>query len=471
MDSSDSGVKTSILFMDKTLAKQTDNVLFVKIVNDGFGLGAQRREIAGSDFPRALTNIKTYRQSARNSKVFSVPESPDILLVSKQQLAENGDYNLSLERYRNTDIISVKWPMVELGSVVEILDSQRKPVTKDDRKPGRYPYYGATGIVDYVDDYIFDAKLVLIGEDGAKWEKGEKTAFSIEGKTWVNNHAHVLRPIHDKLLDVYLVTVINEMDLFPYITGVTVPKLTQAKLREMKIPLPPLNIQQEIVAEIESYQKIIDGARQVVSNYKPQIKIDPEWPLVELGSSAKIKGGFAFNSSEFVDHGIQVIRMGNIEMHNLILNKNPVFIPQARINEFNKFILKKGDVIITMTGTQGKRDYGEVAMIKEDKCYLLNQRVGKIEIISNDILPEYLLYILSNPIYQDEIFKTASGIRQANISGQQLENILIPLPNINVQQEIVAQIEKEQQLVDANKQLIQIYEQKIKSKIAEVWET
>jgi type I restriction enzyme M protein len=261
------------------------------------------------------------------------------------------------------------------------------------------------------------------------------------------------------------------MDLFPYITGVTVPKLTQAKLREMKIPLPPLNIQQEIVAEIESYQKIIDGARQVVSNYKPQIKIDPEWPLVELGSSAKIKGGFAFNSSEFVDHGIQVIRMGNIEMHNLILNKNPVFIPQARINEFNKFILKKGDVIITMTGTQGKRDYGEVAMIKEDKCYLLNQRVGKIEIISNDILPEYLLYILSNPIYQDEIFKTASGIRQANISGQQLENILIPLPNINVQQEIVAQIEKEQQLVDANKQLIQIYEQKIKSKIAEVWET
>jgi type I restriction enzyme M protein len=466
-----SGVKTSILFMDKTLAKQTDNVLFVKIVNDGFGLGAQRREIAGSDFPRALTNIKTYRQSARNSKVFSVPESPDILLVSKQQLAENGDYNLSLERYRNTDIISVKWPMVELGSVVEILDSQRKPVTKDDRKPGRYPYYGATGIVDYVDDYIFDAKLVLIGEDGAKWEKGEKTAFSIEGKTWVNNHAHVLRPIHDKLLDVYLVTVINEMDLFPYITGVTVPKLTQAKLREMKIPLPPLNIQQEIVAEIESYQKIIDGARQVVSNYKPQIKIDPEWPLVELGSSAKIKGGFAFNSSEFVDHGIQVIRMGNIEMHNLILNKNPVFIPQARINEFNKFILKKGDVIITMTGTQGKRDYGEVAMIKEDKCYLLNQRVGKIEIISNDILPEYLLYILSNPIYQDEIFKTASGIRQANISGQQLENILIPLPNINVQQEIVAQIEKEQQLVDANKQLIQIYEQKIKSKIAEVWET
>jgi restriction endonuclease S subunit len=110
-------------------------------------------------------------------------------------------------------------------------------------------------------------------------------------------------------------------------------------------------------------------------------------------------------------------------------------------------------------------------MIKEDKCYLLNQRVGKIEIISNDILPEYLLYILSNPIYQDEIFKTASGIRQANISGQQLENILIPLPNINVQQQIVAQIEKEQQLVDANKQLIQIYEQKIKSKIAEVWET
>ncbi|MGP8079933.1 MAG: class I SAM-dependent DNA methyltransferase [Dehalococcoidales bacterium] len=112
-----SGVKTSILFMDKTLAKQTDKILFVKIGNDGFDLGAQRREIPGSDFPQALINVKTYIQSVRNGKEFNPPESPDILLVSKQQLAENGDYNLRMERYKTQELRQTKWPMVELDNI------------------------------------------------------------------------------------------------------------------------------------------------------------------------------------------------------------------------------------------------------------------------------------------------------------------------------------------------------------------
>ena len=112
-----SGVKTSILLMDKTLAKQTDKILFVKIGNDGFDLGAQRREIPGSDFPQALINVKTYIQSVRNGKEFNLPESPDILLVSKQQLAENGDYNLSMERYKTQELRQTKWPMVELDNI------------------------------------------------------------------------------------------------------------------------------------------------------------------------------------------------------------------------------------------------------------------------------------------------------------------------------------------------------------------
>lgn len=143
------------------------------------------------------------------------------------------------------------WGWVRLGSVVEILDHLRKPVTKQDRQPGPYPYYGASGVVDYVSKYIFDEPLVLVGEDGAKWESGDRTAFSISGKTWVNNHAHVIRPERLVLIDSFLVYRLIGMDLRQYITGMTVPKLNQARLVSVLIPLAPVEEQHRIVAKID----------------------------------------------------------------------------------------------------------------------------------------------------------------------------------------------------------------------------
>jgi len=92
------------------------------------------------------------------------------------------------------------WNMKKLGELCDILDSLRKPITKRDRISGEYPYYGATGIVDYVGDFIFDEPPVIVGEYGAKWAAGDNTAFHVEGKCWVNNHAHVLRPAAIPLL-------------------------------------------------------------------------------------------------------------------------------------------------------------------------------------------------------------------------------------------------------------------------------
>lgn len=156
------------------------------------------------------------------------------------------------------------WEMVALGEMVEVLDSRRQPITKHDRKPGPYPYYGATGVLDYVEDYLFDEPLVLVGEDGAKWGAGENTAYPITGKTWVNNHAHVLRPNRKKLLDQFLVALFVQSDLSEYITGVTVPKLTQARLRAIPIPLPPLSVQGELVAGIEEERRRVLAAGELV---------------------------------------------------------------------------------------------------------------------------------------------------------------------------------------------------------------
>ena len=150
------------------------------------------------------------------------------------------------------------WAWGRLGDVTEILDSLRRPVTKQDRKPGPYPYYGASGVVDYVSAYIFDEPLVLVGEDGAKWGVGERTAFSITGKTWVNNHAHVLRPKRDAVCDDYLVISLTAQDLSQFITGMTVPKLNQARLTSIGIPLPPLAEQHRIVAKVDELMALCD---------------------------------------------------------------------------------------------------------------------------------------------------------------------------------------------------------------------
>lgn len=161
---------------------------------------------------------------------------------------------------------------VKIGSVVEVLDNMRKPITKSDRQSGKYPYYGATGVVDYVNDYLFDEKLVLVGEDGAKWGVGDKTAFVVNGKYWVNNHAHVLRPNRTKVLDEYLVGILNATDLSPFITGVTVPKLNQEKLRSVEIPLPSMEIQQRLVEEMMKEENVITANTQLIEEMEGKIK-------------------------------------------------------------------------------------------------------------------------------------------------------------------------------------------------------
>lgn len=145
---------------------------------------------------------------------------------------------------------SLDAPIVKLGDVCDCLDALRIPITKCDRKPGNVPYYGATGIQDYVAGHLFNEPLVLLGEDGAKWGAGERSAFLVEGKSWVNNHVHILRPA-DSLLASFLIAYLNATDLTKWVSGVTVPKLTQGRMKQIPLPLPSLPDQYDIVEELE----------------------------------------------------------------------------------------------------------------------------------------------------------------------------------------------------------------------------
>jgi len=463
------GVKTSILLMDRNLAKKTNSILFIKVENDGYDLGAQRRPIDKNDLPEALEIIKKYKKDILQGKKIKFDEQGNKLahIVKKEKIEENGEYNLSGDRYKENIVVSTEYKMIELGEVVEVLDSKRKPVRKSDRKTGKYPYYGATGILDYINEYIFSERLVLVGEDGAKWESGEKTAFIAEGKYWVNNHAHVLRMNKDKIIDTYLVEVLNYVDLTSYITGVTVPKLNQQKLKSIKIPLPPLEIQKEIVAELDGYQKIIDGAKQVVENYKPIIKIEDKWEIVALSEIADFKRGPFGGSLKreiFVDNGYKVYEQKHAINNNFEIGK--YYITEKKYKEMIDFAIKPNDLIISCSGTMGK-----IAIVPDNaKKGIINQALLKLTLDKSKVLPVFLKIILESNVIQNKYFKNTQGVAIQNVSSVKvLKTIKIPLPALEIQKQISKQIEEEKKYIDQNKKLIEIFENKIKDKISELW--
>jgi type I restriction enzyme M protein len=466
-----SGVKTSVLILDKRLAKKSQHILFLKIENDGFDLGSQRREIDKNDLPVALQTLEAYKESLSNDKAFE--DLPSLAtLVEKTKIINNKDVNLNADRYFETKIYeNVEVEIVKLETIVEILDSLRKPISKGNRTNGKFPYYGATGIVDYVGDFIFDERLVLVGEDGAKWNVGDKTAFIAEGKYWVNNHAHVLRPINGKVIDTYLVEMLNYMDLNPFITGVTVPKLNQENLRSIEIPLPPLEIQQQIVTEIEGYQKIIDGAKQIVNYYKPSITINPDCEMVELGEVIdSLEAGVSVNSEgrPAITGENGILKTSAVTYGTFLSEENKVILPKelqrAKCNP------KKDSIIISRMNTE--QLVGASAYVDKDYPNLfIPDRLWQTVISRKDVVVKYIHFIISSPEYRKQLSEMCAGTSGSmkNITKGDLLRLTIPLPSFEEQQTIVKTIEEEMQLVNANKRLIEIFEQKIKTKIDEVW--
>ena len=155
-----------------------------------------------------------------------------------------------------------KWKTVRLGDVCEIFDNMRVPITASERKSGKYPYYGANGIQDYVADYIFDDELVLLAEDGGNFgSKDKPIAYRVSGKCWVNNHAHVLKPKDNLNVD-YLCHSIMFYDVMPFISGTTRAKLNQAAMKKMTIFLPSLEVQQQIADALNKVTTLISQRKQ-----------------------------------------------------------------------------------------------------------------------------------------------------------------------------------------------------------------
>ena len=167
-----------------------------------------------------------------------------------------------------------EWKWVKLGEVTNNFDGKRVPLSRDVRakRKGTFRYYGATEIVDYIDDYLFDGKYLLIGEDGANLlSKNRKLAFIVEGQFWVNNHAHILQAKENLSLD-FLNYHFNSLNISEYVTGTAQPKLTQANLNKIPVPLPPLSIQAQIVEKLETLLSELDKGKAQLLTAQAQLK-------------------------------------------------------------------------------------------------------------------------------------------------------------------------------------------------------
>lgn len=331
--------------------------------------------------------------------------------------------------------ISSRFKLYKLGEIVEILDHMRVPLSKNERISGNIPYYGATGIIDYVEKHIFDEQLVLIGEDGAKWGANENSAFSIKGKAWVNNHAHVLRPNRNKILDKYLIEILNKYDLSSYITGQNVPKLNQANLNSIQLPLPPLDIQQKIVDEIEAVEH--KNKKNIYKIEKNNDKIHELLNNLYISATRKIRLG---DTSIFeLSIGKRVLNSELIEGGKYPVYSANVFEPFGYVNNL---LINKFDTPSVIWGIDG--DW-MTNIIPANIPFYPTDHCGVIKILKAQFMQEkYLAFALNNEGKQFGFSRT----KRASID--RVSGITIPVPSFSEQQKIVAQIEElEKQIAEA----------------------
>lgn len=177
-------------------------------------------------------------------------------------------------------MVDEHWPLVALGELTENFDGRRIPVKEIDRKAGPYPYYGASGVVDYVNDFLFDGEYLLIGEDGENLRTRQTPiAFIAKGKFWVNNHAHIVRGNH-RADTHYLSYVLSQTNIGGYLTGSTMPKLTQGSLNKLRVICPPLPEQKRIASFLGALDDKIELNRRMNAPLNP-------WPALssKAGSS------------------------------------------------------------------------------------------------------------------------------------------------------------------------------------------
>ena len=348
--------------------------------------------------------------------------------------------------------------MARLGDICEILDSKRIPITASNRKAGIYPYYGANGIQDYVDDYIFDDELVLLAEDGGYFGSTDKPiAYRVSGKCWVNNHAHVLKP--KDLINVdYLCYSLMFRDVSNIVNGATRQKLTQADMKEIDIPLCSLEKQKDIVKKLDYVFSLMNLRKQQLSKLDELVKArfvemfgdvinnDRNWPMATMGDVAEIKigpFGTLLHKEDYIVGGHALVNPSHIVDGKIFVDIS-LTISDEKYEELSAYHLKLDDIVLGRRGEMGR-----CAVVREEGLLC---GTGSLIIRPNEKLKPYFLQtIISNPTYKKIIEDKAVGVTMMNLNVPIVESLRVPMLPIELQNDFIAFVEQ----IDKSKSKIQ----------------
>ena len=474
-----SGVKTCILILDKSLARLSDNIAFFKVENDGFGLGAQRRPIEKNDLPQAQTELQAYLQALRSRQPTGDLQPAHGLIVPRQKIAASGDYNLGGERYRVGAIVKTDYPLVRLGDLM--------PNAIPSIDPSKFP------------DEVFELWSIPAFDSGVP-EVCEGRAIGSQKKcvmpgdvlvskivphirrSWVvKSNDHGRRQIASgewitfrgaraapQFLARFLVSDVFHSQFMQTVTGVggSLLRANPEAVRSIQIPLPPLEVQKEIVAEIEGYQKVIDGARAVLDSYRPHIPIHPDWPMQELGKACEtIMDGTHFSPSNAETGARLYLTSKNVRENYVDLSDVSYISEEDHRSIYSRCPVRAGDVLYIKDGANA--GLAAINTLTEEFSLLSSVAVmrGKPDILDN----RYLAFYLNSDHGRQAMLSLISGVAITRLTLTKLGSALIPLPPLATQRAIVAEIEAEQALVNANRDLISRFEQKIQATLARVW--
>ncbi len=472
-----SGVKTSILLFDKARAKASDKIVFAKVENDGFSLGSQRQAIAKNDLPNIIEALKL---DLSNMDAEQLKKLKQITVVEKSQLAGN-DYNLSGDRYFIQAHSNDNIDFIELSELMRDKVKSLNPKNYEDEtfELLSIPAYdkgfaeiikgtkiGSCKKIVYPKDVLL-ARIIPHIRRSWVVEESPKQLQQIASTEWIVFSDNRIIPsylrnvlVSDKFHNYFMQTVTG--------VGGSLSRANVKAVSQIKIPLPPLEVQEEIVSEIEGYQKIIDGAKQVVENYKPHIDIDPEWDVVELGEVCELNPQ-------------------KTEVRDLDDNTSVSFVPMADLQIYSmNFEVNKTRLLSEVYKGYTYFKDEDVILARVTPCFE-NGKIGIASSLTNGIgfgSSEYFVFRCSEKIKPQWVFinlitpkfKKLGILSMSGTGGLQrvsknfVKDYKIPLPSVRIQQQIVSKIEEEQKYVDGCKKLIEIYEQKIKDRIDKVWE-
>ena len=301
-----------------------------------------------------------------------------------------------------------------------VLDRKRKPVTKAARENGEYPYYGANGIQDYVSDYIFDGTFVLVGEDGSViTSQGTPVVNWAEGKIWVNNHAHIIEEKNGVLLR-YLYHYLQTVDVTHLIHG-NIPKLTGGDFKALTVPVPPLEVQREIVRILDSFMLLTAELTARKSQYEfyrdELLKVDGSIKTVALEEIADIGTGSS-NTNEGLEEGLY-----------------PFYVRSQEPLRKNEYEYDETAIITAGDGV----GVGKVYHYVEGK-YALHQRAYRIHINTPEVLPKYYFHYMKST-FLPYIQKTMFQGSVASIRRPMLNKFPVPVPSLEVQKKIIDVLE------------------------------